>query len=118
MWYLQDSGGGNAYGSIELSSDPFTTNPWKKIKGSVEPNLVVQPYDVEVCHRDNIIGNVSLSSDEVTRALWIIMYSLPKSTESVVEYFSLLNDYTIVCARALIESTVGKSLVHLHICQE
>jgi hypothetical protein len=109
VWYLKDGDGANAYGSIEVSATPWVTNPWKKIKGSVEPSLSVHVVDMEVCHRDRAVGDETmLAGAAAARSLWLVLFSRPLASVNSLEYFSLLTDYTMACADVLLSEAIGK----------
>ena len=111
MWYLKNTTTGtNAYGSIERSAIPWITHPWKKIKGSVEPLLTVQPLDMEVCHKDRV---ERVRVREAVRGLWLVLFALPRvpHARNTLALFQLLADHTGGCVDLLLETVLGKWLV-------
>lgn len=110
VWYLKTESGDNVYGSVETSANPWTTNPWKKIKGAVETSLTVKPIDGDMCY--SIGGREGFQADVlgVVRGLWLVMFSLPATPAgegAELEQFSFMVAKTLPCARMLLDMSIG-----------
>jgi len=111
VWYLKDESGGASYGAVETSaSAPWTTKPWRKIKGPVEPFLLVQSLDVNVCRRDTMskADPKPLDSSALIHRLWLAMSSLPQTAANTPESFSFLDEHTSACADVLLSAVIDE----------
>jgi hypothetical protein len=84
---------------------------WKKIKGSVQPDLLVHSLDVTVCSRvSDVVREGDGDMISVAMMLWRAMMSLPHSSTSgnSVERFAFLDAHLSACADVLVEGAIGK----------